>query len=75
MKLSRRTILHSATARAVFGVLNSQQSQTVLTSSIDLENPKDNVIPIAKLAGSLNPEAVHYYYSGTIIWYDGKRIT
>ena len=66
MKLSRRTILHSATAIAGFGLLSSKQSQTQLTSFIDLENPEDKVIAFAKLAGSLKPEAVHYFYSGTI---------
>ena len=66
MKLSRRTILHSASAIAGFGLLSSQQIQTQLTSSINLENPEDNVIAFAKLAGSLKPEAVHYFYSGTI---------
>ena len=66
MKLSRRTILHTTTAIAGFGILNSKQGQTQLTSSIDLQNPEDNVIAFSKLAGSLKPEAVHYFYSGTI---------
>ena len=66
MQLTRRTILHSATALAGFGILSSKQGHTQLSSSIDLQNPEDNVVAFAKLAGSLKPEAVHYFYSGTI---------
>ena len=66
MQLTRRTILHSATALAGFGILSSKQGHTQLSSSIDLQNPEDNVVAFAKLAGSLKPESVHYFYSGTI---------
>lgn len=64
-RLTRRGVLHSASALAALGALGSQPSSAA-SSSIDFKNPKDNVRAFAKLAGSVEPQTVHYFYSGTI---------
>jgi hypothetical protein len=63
---SRRTLLHGATALTGLGLLGPANSRSATTDSIDFGNPADNVRTFAKLAGSVNSEAVHYFYSGTI---------
>jgi hypothetical protein len=64
--VSRRKLLHGATAIAGLGLLGSTNSRSATTDSIDFGDPADNVRAFAKLAGSVNPGAVHYFYSGTI---------
>jgi len=64
-RLTRRSILHSASALAALGTLSAGQSNAA-SRAIDFKDPEDNVRAFAKLAGSIKAETVHFFYSGTI---------
>ena len=63
---TRRLFCVSMAAAGMSAVLSSRGLAAPVTQTLDLDSPEDALTGMVKMRGSLNPEDVPHWYSGTI---------